>query len=98
MDADQFTFDAVAALALTANTQILITGFDTAADSLQLDITTAGGVATLDDLNGVDGIAVQSNAITNTTLINFGSDADGDVVSLQLAGVTDTSLVVVEAI
>jgi len=97
-EADTITFDAVAALALTDNTQIQITGFDTAADSLQLDIVTAGGVATLDELNGVDGIAVQSNAITGITTINFGNDVDGDVVALQLVGITDASTVTIEAV
>ena len=96
-DADIFAFDAVAALGMTENTQIVVSGFDTAADSLQLDIATAGGVDSLDDLNGVDGISVQTNIITGTT-INFGNDADGDVVVIQLAGVTDASLVQIEAV
>ncbi len=97
-DAEIFSFDAVSALAMTDNTQIQITGFDIAADSLLLDIETAGGVDSLDDLNGVDGIAVQTNAITNLTTINFGNDADGDVVAIQIAGVTDASLIMVEAV
>ena len=51
------------AQALTDNTQIAIDGFDTAADSLQFDITTAAGTTTLDALNGVDEVVVQSNPI-----------------------------------
>lgn len=100
-EADILAFNAVAALADADGliTQATITGFDAAADSLQLDIETAGGVSTLDELDGVDGIAVQSNAITGQTLINFGNDANGgEVVSIALQGVTDATLVEVEAI
>lgn len=93
-----FTFNVAAAQALTDNTQIQINSFDVANDALQIDSTTALGNVTLDALNGVDGIAVQSNAITNVTLINFGADANGDVVTLTLAGIVDPTLVNVTVI
>ena len=95
-DAEVFALDVDAALAMTANTQIAINDFDTVADSLQLDIATAGGVDTLDDLDGVDGIAVQT--AFGDTLVTFGADANGDVVSITLTGVSDAGLVVVDAI
>lgn len=97
-EADQFTFDAVAALAMNETTQIQITEFDAAADTLQLDIETAGGVSTLDTLDGVDGIGVETNLILDATFVNFGANANGDVVIIELAGVTDPSLVNIETV
>lgn len=100
-DADVFTFDAAVALADIdgTNTQIDINGFDTAADSLQLDITTALGATTLDLLDGVDGIVVQDDPFAGNTVINFGNDANGgEPVVLNLVGVTDTTLVNVETV
>lgn len=96
--ADVFSFDVAVALASTPDTQYTITGFDVAADSLRIDTTTALGNVTLAALNGVDGIFVQSNVITGDTLINFGNDADGNVVSITLAGVTDLASVDVSVI
>ena len=43
--------------------------------------------------DGVDGIAVQFDGIDAETLINFGTDANGDVITLTLIGVTDPALV-----
>ncbi|MDO9141927.1 MAG: hypothetical protein Q7U38_16525, partial [Methylobacter sp.] len=79
--------------------QITITGFDAAADSLIIDTATASPlVTTLAGLAGIDGIAVQPNAITNETLINFGPDADGDIITLTLAGIVDPALVNISVI
>lgn len=78
------------AQALTDNTQIQITGLDVAND-LIVDAVTALGVTTLDQLNGVDGIAVQVNPISGETLVNFGPDADGDVIAITLVGVVDST-------
>jgi hypothetical protein len=97
-DVDVFSFDVAAALASAPNTQISVTGFAAAQDSLTIDTITALGATTLDALNGVDGIAVQANGITNETLINFGPDANGDIVVITLAGVTDAALVNVNVI
>ena len=96
--ADNFSFDVAAAKALTANTQINITGFAVAADKLTIDTTTASAVTTLAGLNGIDGIAVQANVITNETLINFGADANGDVITLTLSGIVDPALVNISVI
>lgn len=101
-EADTFTFDVVAALALATPdtlTQITISDFDVAADALLIDTATASpAVTTLADLDGVDGITVFANVITNETLVNFGPDADGDVVAITLAGVIDPSLVNISVI
>lgn len=92
---ENFTFDAVAAKASAPNTQIPLLGFATGvnSDMLTINSTTAAGNITLNQLNGIDGIAVQTNVITHETLINFGPDANGDVVTITLAGIEDPSLV-----
>lgn len=104
-DAEVFSFDIAAAKALTDDTQISIGqndpldaqivtgGFDVANDRLLIDSETNLGATTLDQLNGVDGISVQENVITNQTLINFGADADGQPITVTLAGIVDPSLV-----
>ena len=76
---DVFEFDAETALDDADNlvTQASITGFDTAADSLELDMTTAVGATTLDQLNGVDGVVVQVNPFAGDLVVNFGADANG---------------------
>jgi len=91
--ADNFSLDATAAKATTANTQISLSGFDVTADQLSINTTTALGAVKLSALDGVDGIAVQANAITGETLINLGNDANGDVITLTLMGVADAALV-----
>jgi hypothetical protein len=93
--ADVFSFDVVAAKTLTTVTQIPITGFDVTHDALQINTTTALGNVTLAALNGVDDISVQSNQITGSTLINFGGNANGVIVTLELRGVVDPALVYV---
>lgn len=96
--ADVFSFSVAAAKASAPNTQIDLTGFAVAADSLVIDTTTALGQVNLSALNGVDGITVQSNAITQSTVINFGNDANGDVIIVSLAGVADASMVSVNIV
>lgn len=96
--ADAFSFNVADAKASAPNTQIAITGFAVAADSLVIDSVTALGAVTLNALNGVDGIAVQVNGITNETTINFGADANGDVITVTLTGVGDASLVNISVI
>ena len=60
---------------------------------LTIHSVTALGAVKLSDLDGVDGIAVQPNGITAETLISFGADANGDLITLTLIGVTDPALV-----
>ncbi|MBV5310680.1 hypothetical protein [Chromatium okenii] len=86
-------------------TQVTVTGFETGpdADVLELDLPEADGPTTLDLLDGVvvdadHTIGVIVNEITGDTIVNFGPNADGEVVTLTLAGVTDPSTVVVEVI
>lgn len=100
-DADVFTFDVAVALADAdgATTQIDITGFDMTADSLRLDLITAVGETTLDQLNGVEGIAVQAEPFAGDTVINFGNDANGgEPVVLNLVGVADASQVNIDIV
>ena len=66
---------------------------DRAQDILTIDSVSALGAIKLSALDGVDGIAVQPNGIDAETLINFGTDASGDVIILTLVGVTDPALV-----
>jgi uncharacterized protein YxjI/methionine-rich copper-binding protein CopC len=96
--ADIFGFTPSAAKALTTNTQISLSQFDVAQDKLQFDLTTPLGVITLAALNGVEGISVSANAITNETMINFGLDANGDPVALTLVGITSPATVTVNVI
>ena len=94
-----FTFDVVAALATADNTQVVLSDFDSSVDQLQFNLSSANSSAvTLDQLNGLEDIAVQTNVITNETLINFGVDADGTVVTIVLAGITDPSTVAIDVI
>jgi len=95
-DVDNFTFDLAAAQAETNDTQVDITGFDTAADKFTFDLATPIGVTTLDQLDGVEGIAVQSDSFAGSTLVTFGPDADGDLIAITIDGVTDAKTVVVD--
>lgn len=97
-NADVFTFDVAAARATTSNTQITLNGFDVQADSLRIDSAAPLGNVPLSSLNGVDGMVVQSNIITQTTLVTFGADADGQLIAVTLTGVTDPALVNVSVI
>ncbi|KFB74112.1 MAG: hypothetical protein AW09_000607 [Candidatus Accumulibacter phosphatis] len=97
--AEMFTFDVAGARASAPDTQIPLTGFAVANDSLQIDLVTANpAITNLLQLNGVDGIAVESNVILNNTLINFGNDADGQVISVTLAGIVDPATVSVSVV
>jgi hypothetical protein len=91
--ADNFSFNVASAQATAANTQIAISGFDIAADKLTIDTATALGAVKLSALSGVDGISVLINRITAETVINFDVDANGDLITLTLVGVTDPALV-----
>lgn len=95
--ADTFTFDLSAARAASANTVVEITGFEIGKDKLQLNLPALKGNisgATLGELNGDtypnnDVISVRANAILGGTLITFGGDTDGDLISVKLLGITD---------
>ena len=96
---ETFIFDLEAARATADNTQVNVTQFDTANDTLRVDLATAdAALTTLNQLNGVDGISVTPNVITNNTLINFGPDANGDVITLTLAGLTDPTAIGIEVV
>jgi len=89
-----FTFNLVGARATADNTQIVLSSFDVANDSLRFDLATANAAITsLSQLAGVDGILVQTNPITNSTLINFGPDLNGDVITIELQGITNPAAV-----
>ena len=90
---DNFSFNLAAAMATAADTQIAINGFAVAQDMLTIDSLTALGAVKLSALDGVDGIAVQPNGIAAEPVISFGTDANGDVITLTLTGVTNPALV-----
>ena len=96
--ADVFSFVPSSATTLSVNTQIVVDQFNTAQDKFQFDLITALSGKTLADLNGVEGISVQVNPFTNSTLINFGPGMNGNPVTLTLAGVINPALVVVDVI
>lgn len=101
--ADLFSLDVVTAASLTANTQINVSGFvttGTVADKLQIDLAVAlPSVTTLAQLDAASTeITAFYNAIDNLIDITFGPDANGDVISLTLLGVSDASQVAVAVI
>lgn len=97
-DAEIFYFDKLAALNTAANTQAVISQFNTEQDSLRINVTDDNtSISTLDQLQG-SGIDVASNPITNSLLVNFGPDANGDVITLTLSGLTDPSAVNIELV
>lgn len=99
--AEDFQLGVVAARGLAPDTQINLVDFLAAEDQLTVDLTGATGLTTLDQLNGVEGIAVQNdpfNAGGPSTLVNFGPDADGNVIVLTLVGVNDATTVNVNVI
>jgi hypothetical protein len=92
--ADVFSLNVGAARASVPNTQDAITAFAVGVDSLSFSGTGATpGTYTLALLPAAAGTSFV-NTITNETLINFGADANGDLITLSLVGVTTaTSLV-----
>lgn len=96
--ADVFTFAPAAARATNDNTVVTVNAFTAAADSFQFDLVTALGNRTLAQLNGVEGIVVQTNPITNQTVVSFGPDGNGDLIALTLVGVADPALVNVNVV
>ncbi len=91
---DNVIFDVVTAKAETSNTQIDLSGFNPAEDKLTLHLPSAlAGIDSLDDFAADSGVVVQGNPFEGSTLVTFGPDADGDVVSLNLVGVADASQV-----
>ncbi len=93
-----FSFNIAQALSITDNTQITLNDFDVLNDKLKIDAINALGVTTLDQLNGYEGISVTTDEINTAIVVNFGQDADNDVVILSLTGITDASLVEVNVI
>ena len=98
-DNEIFGFDVAAALATSVNTQVTLSEFDVINDILQLDLVSVNaGLISLNQLDGIEGITVQVSGINNETLINFGGDADGDIVTISLSGIIDASTVAIEVI
>lgn len=96
-NADVFTLNVAAAKASAPNTQDSITGFAVSADSLSLTGTgIAAGSYNLG--NTLTGVTVSPDAINNQTIVSFGLDATGDLISVALVGVTTPSLVNVTVI
>ena len=100
--ADVFSFNAVGALADAAgtNTQATIGGFSAANDRLLIDLPSANSaITTLAQLNRQQGVVVQTDPFTGSTLINFGVDANGaQPVTLTLTGVSDPAAVLIQVV
>ena len=98
---DIFSFDVAGALASAPDTQITINGF-AANDTLRIDLPIANpAITTLAQLAGQQGVFLQNDPFApggGATLINFGSDADGQPVVITLAGVVDPALVLVSIV
>lgn len=79
-----------------------VDGFDTTEDKLVLTGLTGAEGTTLADLSGdttsAGLISVQVNQITNALFVNLGQDADEEVISIEIAGVIDASLVSIELV
>lgn len=108
--ADNFTFDANPAPLGAAKTDAAGTNFQTtvngftatgaAADRFTFDFATANAaITTLAQLNGQQGVTVQADPFANSTLINFGPDANGgQIVTITLAGVVDATTVAISVV
>lgn len=101
--ADVFTFNP----ATVATDGIYnLTGFDVAKDKIIIDLSTLpkDTVDSLDDLAGISNgslgpISVEANPFTGSMVAIFGNDAaTGKPIQLEIAGVSDASLVVIEII
>jgi hypothetical protein len=83
---------------------VTINGFTTGttptSDVLRLDLPTANPqITTLAQLDGQQGVFVQVDPFGNSTLINFGNDANGgQPVTITLAGIVDPAQVAVEVV
>ena len=90
-----FTFDVEKARTLEENTQDEITDFNPDTDSLEFNLAAGNeGDYTLNELYGIDSVIVQNNPFDGgSTLITFGPDDDGDLIALELTGVTDSTQV-----
>ncbi|NBB83303.1 MAG: hypothetical protein GVY28_07845 [Alphaproteobacteria bacterium] len=95
--AETFSLDVDAAK--QSGLQCEIFDFDTAADTLRLDLAgTPAGIDTLEELDGLDlgdghNAAVQINEIAGDTLLNLGLDQSGNLVTLCLQGIDDPAAV-----
>ena len=102
--AENFTFDAVAARATPDNTQRVITNFEATAgkDILTLNLPTIVADTTLASFLGAGTQGVIATVVEigsgAGTLLNFGSDANGDLVTILLAGILTPANVVVNII
>ncbi|MFI3215275.1 MAG: hypothetical protein QX192_00540, partial [Methylococcales bacterium] len=102
--AENFTFDAVTARATADNTQRVITNFEATAgkDILTLDLPTTAAATTLASFLGAGTQGVTATVVEigsgAGTLLNFGSDANGDLVTILLAGILTPANVVVNII
>jgi hypothetical protein len=86
---DVFSLNVAGAKASAPNTQINLTGFNAAQDSLSLSGTgIAPGAYTLASVLAGVGVNTDPFAVPTTQVVNFGLDANGDLITLGLVGVT----------
>jgi hypothetical protein len=92
--AELFWFDLPTALQTVSDTQLVLYDFNPNADQLMIDlITLDSSISTLDQLHSVAGIEIHSDISMNTTQIRFGADASGDIITLELSGITEPAAI-----
>jgi hypothetical protein len=102
--AENFTFDVGTARLTPDNTQRTITNFEATAgkDTLTFDLPTAAAATTLAAFLGLGTQGVTATVVQigsgAGTLVNFGADANGDLVTILLSGVLTPADVVVNII
>lgn len=91
-EADIFYMDVLSARAISENTEITISEFDIANDTLKLDLDNQfAGTYSLQSISGLDGISVASDPFEGNAVAVLGNDIDGDAISLVLSGITNTA-------
>jgi hypothetical protein len=88
-----FTLDVTAAQRTETDTQLVLNGFDTVNDVLQIDWDGERGSYSLAEAANMTSISAEYDPFEHTQVITFGMDANADPVSLTLQGVSDPSLV-----
>jgi hypothetical protein len=89
---ESFSLNIAASKVSSSNTQNLITGFDVANDKLSLSGTGINpGTYTL--ASKLTGIGVTYDPFSDQTVVNFGLDGNGDLISLGLVGIVTASSV-----
>jgi hypothetical protein len=88
-----FTLDVTAAQRTEVDTQLVLSGFDTSNDTLQINWGGEWGSYSLSEIANMASINAEYDPFADAQVITFGMDANSDPISLTLQGVSDPSLV-----